>query len=377
MSAAQTFKVVHLSSSHRAVDTRILNKECRSLAKAGHDVTLVARHESDTVIDGVKIKSLRNASSKLQRWTRAVWRAYRESARLNADVYHFHDPELIPVGLWLSLRGKRVIYDAHEDLPKTFAYKHYIPEFARDTLGWLAGRIEHLAARRFAGIVAATPIIAEKFQARNANTVVVRNFPVLEELACERPLPWGERPPLVVYVGGIGPERGFREAITAMSLLPHQLNARLAFAGPLTTLVRQEASHLAGSERTDWLGVLGRDEIAALLGRARIGLVALHCMPNFVKALPVKLFEYMSAGVPVVASDFPLWRQIVEGSGCGLLIDPLDTKGMALSIEYLLTHSEEARQMGARGRAAVEKRYNWKTEERQLLALYNALCPYI
>jgi len=219
-----------------------------------------------------------------------------------------------------------------------------------------------------------TPTIGKRFSKYNTNTVVVRNFPSLAELALGVNLPWNERPPLVVYVGSMAPERGFREAMAAISLLPPDLNARLAFAGPLTSRLREEIGRLAGSDRTDLLGLLGRGEVASLLGRARVGLVPLHRMPNFVNALPVKLFEYMSAGVPVVASDFPLWRQIIEDAGCGLLVDPRDSNGIARGIEYLLTHPEEAQQMGARGREAIQRSYNWKTEEQQLLALYNSPC---
>lgn len=374
MSTVANLKVVHLSSAHYAADSRILHKECKSLAGAGHDVTLLAPHERDTVVGGVKIKALHPPKSRWKRWTAGMWRLYRHVERLPADLYHFHDPDLIPFGMWLSLRGKRVIYDAHEDLPNTFPYKYYIPACARKMLGWLAGRIEKLAARRFAAVVAATPTIAKRFSEYNTNTVVVRNFPSLAEVALGRSLPWNERPPLVVYVGSMAPERGFREAMAAMSLLPENLNARLAFAGPVTPELRKQIDDLAGADRTNLLGLLGRTEVASLLGRARVGLVPLHRMPNFVNALPVKLFEYMSAGVPVIASDFPLWREIVEHGGCGLLVDPCDTKGMARAIEYLLTHSEEAQQMGARGRKAIERHYNWKTEERQLLALYNSPC---
>jgi glycosyltransferase involved in cell wall biosynthesis len=239
----------------------------------------------------------------------------------------------------------------------------------------MAGRIEKLAARRFAAVVAATPTIAKRFSEYNTNTVVVRNFPLLAEVRLGRNLPWNERPPLIVYVGSMAPERGFREAMAAVSLLPQDLNARLAFAGPVTPELRKEISGLAGADRTDLLGLLGRSEVASLLGRARVGLVPLHRMPNFLNALPIKMFEYMSAGVPVIASDFPLWREIVDDGGCGLLVDPRDIRGMARAVEYLLTHSEEAQQMGARGREAIESRYNWNTEERQLLALYTSMLP--
>jgi hypothetical protein len=339
---------------------------------AGHDVTIVAQHDGDDVINGVKIKAVPYSKNRWQRWTAGLWCVFRNAQRLRADLYHFHDPELIPIGMWLSFRGKRVIYDAHEDLPKTFAYKYYIPEFARRTLGWLAGRMEDFAVRRFSAVVAATPSIGRRFVSLNPNTVVVRNFPTLGELADALQLRWDDRPPLVVYIGTMSPERGFREATHAMSVLPPELNARLAFAGPIPAAVRDEILRLPGSERCDLLGELTRGGVASLLGRARVGLVSLHPMPNFLNALPVKLFEYMSAAVPVIASDFPLWRQIVEESGCGLLVDPKDLPGIARAIEYLLTHSDEARQMGAAGRKAIEQRYNWNTEQHQLLALYRS-----
>jgi glycosyltransferase involved in cell wall biosynthesis len=230
--------------------------------------------------------------------------------------------------------------------------------------------MEDIAVRRFSAVVAATPSIGRRFVNLNPNTVVVRNFPTLGELAAGLRLPWNNRPPLVVYIGTMSPERGFREATHAMSLLPPQLNARLAFA----EAVRDEILRLPGSAQCDLLGELTRGEVASLLGRARVGLVSLHRMPNFLNALPVKLFEYMSAAVPVVASDFPLWRQIVEESGCGLLVDPQDLPGIAHAIEYLLTHSDEARRMGAAGRKAIEQRYNWNTEEHELLALYRSPC---
>ncbi len=123
----------------------------------------------------------------------------------------------------------------------------------------------------------------------------------------------------------------------------------------------------------DFHGYAEEDSVLRLLGASRIGLAVLHPEPNYLKGHPTKLFEYMAAGIPVVASDFPLWRGIVEGAGCGLLVDPLDVRSMASAIERLLRHPEEADAMGKRGREAVEKRYNWSIEEGKLLDFYHRL----
>ena len=92
--------------------------------------------------------------------------------------------------------------------------------------------------------------------------------------------------------------------------------------------------------------------------------------PNNIEAQPNKLFEYMAAGIPVVASDFALWRAIVDDTGCGLLADPCDPNAIATAVAYLLSHDREAEAMGRRGREAVARRYNWSAEEPKLLHLY-------
>jgi glycosyltransferase involved in cell wall biosynthesis len=100
------------------------------------------------------------------------------------------------------------------------------------------------------------------------------------------------------------------------------------------------------------------------------GLVTLHPTPAYLDSLPVKMFEYMSAGLPVIASDFPLWREIIEGNDCGLCIDPLDPAAIAAAIDALVSNPARAEQMGRNGRAAVEQHFNWANEERKLLQLY-------
>jgi len=367
-------KVVHLSSVHSATDVRIFCKECKSLAGAGYSVTLIAPHESDERVDGVQIIALTKPNGRLSRMTRDVYRLYRAAVREDADVYQFHDPELIPVGLLLRAKGKKVVYDIHEDVPRDIISKHYIPFWMRKPLGWLAERCENLASGSFSALVPATEAIAERFQRLNSRTVLVQNFPLLEDSSLRAVIPWRERTCSVAYVGGISRNRGLLEMVTAMSLLRDRLEVTLKLAGSFTpACIQEEASRLPGWEQVEVLGVVGVNRVRDTLRTVRAGLVLFHPDPNHVRAGPNKMFEYMSAGIPVIASNFPSWREIIHRHQCGLVVDPIQPRAIAEATEYLLTHPTEAEAMGRRGQEAVEKHYNWPSEERKLLALYDDL----
>ncbi|HEU4864490.1 MAG TPA: glycosyltransferase, partial [Candidatus Limnocylindria bacterium] len=86
-----------------------------------------------------------------------------------------------------------------------------------------------------------------------------------------------------------------------------------------------------------------------------------------------KLFQYMAAGLPVVASDFPQVREVVVGAGCGVVVDTRRPAEIARGINALLADPESARAMGERGRRAVEERFNWATSARALLDVYRRL----
>jgi len=304
--------------------------------------------------------------------TRTVWQVYRSAVRADGDVYHFHDPELIPMGFLLRLRGKKVVYDVHEDLPRQILSKHWIPWWLRGVVAKGAELMEALAARFLDGIVAATPAIAARFP--REKTVVVQNFPILSEFVVSEVVPYKERPPYVVYVGGISVIRGIFEMVKAMEHLPPNGQATLVIAGEFTPpALEEEVRKLPGWERVQFLGWQTRQQVVSLLGKARMGLVLLHPTPNYIDALPVKLFEYMAAGIPVVASDFPLWRRIVEEASCGLLVNPLDPGAIAEAITWLLEHPEEAEAMGKRGRRAVLEKYNWEKEAEKLIEFYRSI----
>ena len=366
-------KVVHLTSVHSPSDIRIFFKECRSLAAAGYEVVLVAPGGKDRFVEGVQVRAITKAARRLERMTKIVWAVYRAAVRERAEIYHFHDPELIPVGLLLRLRGERVIYDVHEDVPRDILSKYYLPVWARSFIGNVVEVIENFAARRFSALVSVTPHITKRFRNLNARVVTVQNFPLLDELADDISS-WQEREAAVAYVGMMTVSRSIREMVVALSLLPEGCTAELRLAGTYSPeRLRDEVAKLPGWERVRELGFLDRRVVKQSLGRVRAGLVLFYPEPNHIYAGPNKMFEYMAAGIPVIASDFPLWREIVEGAGCGKLVDPLDPQAIADAIAYLLSHPEEAEAMGRNGRRVVEERYNWKNEEKKLLALYRKL----
>lgn len=365
-------KIVHLTSVHPPFDSRIFHKECRTLRDRGFDVTLVVPTETDALDHGVQLRAVPSPTSRAER-LRRTWRyVLRAAIAEEADLYHFHDSELLVVGLLLRLRGRRVVYDVHEDLPRQVQGKGWIPKRLRSLVAGIATAAEWAAGLAMSGIVGATPTISRRFPKRK--TATVQNYPVLEEWATCGAVPYPERPPVVVYVGGITLERGASEMIEAVGKVPHWPNVRLQLAGNFTpAAVEARLRALPAWRNVDFLGWQTREGVAELLARARVGLVLLHPRRAYQESYPIKLFEYMAAGLPVVVSDFPLWREIVTDAECGLVVNPLDADAIATAIAWLLDHPDEAAAMGERGHRAVVTRYNWGKEAEKLVNLYERL----
>jgi glycosyltransferase involved in cell wall biosynthesis len=364
--------VVHVTNVHRATDTRIFVKECGSLSQAGFRVVLVAPGERDQQRDGIYIAAVPMRGGRFWRMTLGVASTLRRALRVRGDVYHLHDPELVTAALALRALGKKVVVDVHEDFPGQIFSKPWVPRALRPPLSLFAVGVERLLSFAGSAIVTAEPGVLERFPV--SKRVLVQNYPIVDELSTEGGTPYGLRPAVVVYVGGVTAARGIVEMTRAMAMLPIDLDARLAVAGAVSppNLVAS-LQKLPGADRVELLGWQNRTSVGSLLARARVGIVVLHPVPNYLNAQPTKLFEYMSVGLPVVAADFPRWRDIVRTTGCGLTVDPLDPTDIARAIRWLLENPVEAAEMGRKGREAVERQYNWQGEARKLVGLYENL----
>lgn len=368
-------KIVHLTSVHPAFDTRIFHKECCSLAKAGYEVKLYAPNNRNENVSGVQVIAMNMETNRLQRISRGAANVYRGALSEDADIYHFHDPELIPAGLLLRARGKRVIYDIHEDVPRNIlARSYYSSSSLRKLVSWFFEQFENFAAKKFSALIVATPTIGKRFEMLNPNTRIVNNYPGKDELRHDRVVQWNDRPNAAGYVGNLTTARGAFEMVQAMEYVDPSLRAHLEIGGQFESAdVRSRLLQLPAWRFVHFQGYLGRARVNKLLSQVRLGLVTLRPEPTYICSQPTKMFEYMSAGIPVLASDFPLWRSFIAETKCGLVVDPLKPVEIGRAIEYLLKNSSEAEEMGLRGRNAVVEFFNWENESPKLLNMYSQL----
>lgn len=371
--------IVHFTTLHPRNDTRIRLKEVASLARAWPDqiAIFVQDGKGDEVdVDGCFAIHDTGAPERgrLRRMTLGAWRMYCAIRAARPKVAHFHDPELLPWAALLRLSGIQTIYDVHEDLPAATLSKPYITPVLRRPLAAAVGLIEGIFARVCTHVVAATPSIRRNFSRGQPH--LVQNFPLLEELQSSDLLPVGHAPPHFAYVGGVTRIRAAVEMVQAIGFLADN-SVRLQMAGTFSDDLGKELERTQGWNRVDLHGWADRGKVSKILSECRAGLVLYYPEPNHIRAQPNKLFEYMSASLPVIASDFPLWREIVDSAGCGLLVDPKDPRAIAGAMQWILDHPVEAAEMGRRGRRAIEERFNWETESESLIALYRNLLPAI
>lgn len=370
MTPAEIPDVIHVSSVHPWTDNRIHYRECVSLAEAGYRVALVA---VESAVDGprgdVAIVTIPRRS-RLRRMIVSSMQVIGIAIASRAKIVHLHDPELLPHVVILRLLGRGVIYDAHEDLPTQILSKPYLNKPARAALGVFARGLIRLV--RFTNLaVAATETIAEHLP--TSKTVLVHNYPPLR--TAEADALSGEvteRRMSAVYVGGISPRRGATVMVDALALEAAR-GWRLSLAGSMPQGLLDRLMSRGGWNGVDFAGQLPPDDARQLILESRVGFVLFEDNAAHRDALPTKMFEYFAAGVPVIASDFPLWRSIVEAYECGILVDPDDAEAVAEALRtyaespsLLASHSRNAR------RLAVEK-LNWKPEGARLIEAYREL----
>jgi glycosyltransferase involved in cell wall biosynthesis len=341
--------------------------------------------ESERLVDGVQVHSIggmRSHTLGLRLGDRL--RRFRETARrarqLQADVYHLHDPELIPLGLWLKASTQAaVVFDCHENNTAYIEQKHYLHPLLRQLLAAGMSTLERLAGHFFDAIVTADAGVADLYRRRYRarHVVVLHNFPRLDLFQpAEANGRNGQKDFDLVYHGTI-PRYHLEIAFAVADELQRRgVRARWYFFGkcPEAEWAQEEISRrgLQDSFQIE-ARLVPHTEVASRVERARIGFIPLPDLPKFQHNIPTKLFEFMSLGMPTVLSDLPPSRPFVGDGRCALMVRADDPAAYADAIEALLQSPERARQMGDVGRRRARDAYNWEVESRKLLQLCESL----
>lgn len=355
-----------------STDVRIFHKECASLAKAGYEVYLVAKGDSREE-KGVHVVGVGEApANRIKRMIGFTAAVYRKALELDADIYHIHDPELLPYGLKLKKHGKKVIFDSHENTLEQIEEKQWIPKLLRKPVSFAYKNYASSVFGKLDALISVTPHIVRQLEATNPKVSMVTNYPVLSDFNPQRRETDGVF--RLCFTGGIDHQWSHGHIINTIGAME---GFRYVLCGRAKDAYMDSLCSLPGWEMVDYKGVVSHAQAELIQQSSDVGVALLkpsrnsHGMEGTIGN--TKLFEYMMAGLPVICTDFQLWKAIIDKYDCGLYIDCEDGSGLKNALEILRADSERARRMGLNGRKAVEQEFNWSTQEKVLLELYAGL----
>lgn len=360
--------ICHLSSVHIRSDVRVFYKQCVSLVEAGYKVHLVVadggRHERKS---GVIIHDIGDFSSRKKRFLLAPWKILQRASYIPADAYQIHDPELIPMAILLKyISRKPVIYDIHESYPESFLYKEYLSPLVGKLLSFAISKIERWAVKVFDASIAATEHIAEQF----SSVPVVHNYPILAEWKSISSDHSRYHSRNICYIGNITKERGIGQIVKAIE----HVDCKFHLAGNYEPReFRDELAALPGYSKVIEHGYVNREQAAEIFSECALGVVLFDRSPNHLYSLSTKMFEYMAAGLPILVSDLPTNRKLLDKAVLGLYIDPTDVSLIQDALTCLLSEPEKLAQMGAEGKRLVTQELSWESEKEIYLKLYEEL----
>ncbi len=368
MTTAKPRIVMLANAGHKPLDTRIFHKEAKTLQMAGWEVVLIIPHTEDFEKDKIRIFAVPLPRKGWEQLLICPWNIFRLSLKQPAgSVFHIHDSEILSVGIMLKILGRKVIYDAHEDTPLQISYQHWIPVWAKRPYRWLYFILEKMAGWWFNHIIVAEPVIAGYFPSRKVT--LLRNFPIAGSFGVEKN--YKDRADRMVYVGLLSRPRGVVEMFEGHRLASEKVPIEFVVGGKFAPAVLEQ--ELLSKYHVIYKSWLPYDEMIAALYASKIGIIVPHPIERYKTNYPVKLFEYMAAGLPVIASREGESAGFVSEAGGGLLVDPLNAREIADAIVNLFNNQEMAAEMGRKGRQLILEKYNWEKESEKLIQLYQSV----
>lgn len=364
--------IIHKVNS---LDQRSFYKQGRSLSNGGYDVNIFGLFGSKKTINGIKLVGFDAPKSRFNKFLLTNYKIFRKALREKADVYHFHDMDFIPWAILLKILSKsKIIYDIHEAYPEYMLLKTYIPKLLRKVISFFVYLTEHIAIKIFDAIIPNDNFVSKEFT--HKNNIVIFNFPTLDFFKNKNGIPWNNRKYELFYHGSL-PEYHFK----AMMDIAEKLNSENIknrwgiVTNDNSTIIcaKQEIKKRKLDDNFDFLPYTDYLNVFNYLITAKIGIIPLPPYKKFMKNIPLKMFEFMGCGLPIVLSDLPPSRQFIKGENCAIAVEPNNINEYANAIKLLLNNPEKAIEMGNNGKKLVFERYNWHSEEKKLIQLYNDL----
>lgn len=364
-------KVCHITSVHRRYDTRIFYKQCMSLSKTYDVYLLVNDDKGDEYINGVNIISNNIITkNKFSRIFKSLKSIKRKALTIDADIYHLHDPELLPLVKFLKKKGKKVIFDSHEDYPPTFLTKDWIPRLLRKPIKLIYEHIEKRAIKKADGAIVCYHWTYDRYKKWNDNVQLVYNFPIInDQIKSNTNI---KKKYDLVYAGGI--KEIWNHVVILDSISNTENKILYALAGPYDDSYMKILKKHENWDNVDYKGIIDIEEVMNIYQDSKIGVALLDYIPvtHYKKGnlANTKIFEYMYNKLPILCTDFDMWSKIVKEENCGIVVNPNNVGEISKAIDYLLNNPEEAKQMGLNGYKAVIEKYNWNNDSKKMFKLY-------
>lgn len=369
-------KIVHISVAHNRYDARIIRRQAVSQKNAGWDVVFVcADGKPEEVFNGVHIVSYSNHRfSKGERFKCLLFKRTLVNYLLNtkADIYQFHDFELIEVGRALRNRGQHVIFDSHENWLDLIPL--YLPTKAFQWIGRrLLNRYYHKVVSCFDAVFSVSPNMVERLKKYNPHSYMVSNYPFLQKTVKTN---IGEKKNEFVYQGTVYSFSNQIPTVKAISLL--EQDARYKVIGSIADTIKQSILENDTNHKVDFIGWVDKDKLDEIMSAACCGIVILDYLPVCCgkegQLGSNKIFEYMNLGLPVICTNFTLWRElIIDKYNCGICVEPGDIDQIKKAMVWILNNPDEARLMGERGRSAIINEFNWENGLDTYLSYYGRI----
>ncbi len=360
-------KIAHLTSAHSRYDSRIFFKMCLSLSNYKNcDVFLVvADGKGNECKNKIEIFDVgEKQGGRISRMTKTVGKIFEKAKKINANIYHLHDPELLTIGLKLKKGGKKVIFDAHEDYISLISLKEWIPPIIRTIVSYIFEKYYNYSTQKMDGVVVATNDI----KVQNKKKILYRNLPNLR-IKNNNQINRNLNNNIILYTGGLTQYRGITEVICSLQQSKIK-NWQLVILGQNEEKLELQLKKELKDPRIIIKGEVPFKEVVYWLQKANIGVVMNQPIFPFIKALPNKLFEYMAFGLPVVCSNFPQWKEIVEVNKSGICCNPLNLKEISKSVEKILVNQDLQKSMSINGQKTIRNNYNLENETKKLIGLY-------